>query len=321
MDYIFLIVGFFLLIKGADFFVEGSSSIAKIFKVPTVIIGLTIVACGTSLPELAVSFTAALEGANDLAIANVVGSNVFNTLVVIGTCAIIAPIKIPNRVLKKDFPLCIAITVILFIGIGGYEYKKLFDQNNSFTLLRGWGIILLIIFVCFILASIKSALTERGTATIETEEISSVGVSMSLGFIVAGAVSVMLGGNLVVNAASNIGAHFGMSQNLIGLTIVSLGTSLPEFVTSIVAAHKGENDLAMGNVIGSNIFNVLLILGTSATIFPITVTTTAVIDLLLTIIISIVVYVFAKTKKQITQGEGLILIGMYLMFFLYIVQR
>lgn len=322
MDYIFLIIGFFLLIKGADFFVDGSANIAKILKVPPVVIGLTIVACGTSLPELAVSLTAALEGANDLAVANVVGSNVFNSLIVIGACAIITPIKFPSIVMKNDFPFYIFITGFLFTILAGTQWTQLFNPLQKFQLARIEGIALLILFVAFIIRAVKSALNERIViSSNESESSNQTSIFVSIMFIIFGAMAIMYGGQLVVNAASRIGGKFGMSQSLIGMTIVALGTSLPEMVTSIVAAKKGENDLAMGNIIGSNIFNVLLILGTSSAISPIYVSQLAVIDVLLTFIIAVVVYIFAKTRKEISKGEGLVLIMMYGVFFCYIVMR
>lgn len=320
MDYIFLLVGFYVLIKGADFFVDGSSSVAKRFNIPSVIIGLTIVACGTSLPELSVSLTAALSGSNDLAIANVVGSNMFNSLVVIGTCAFIAPIVVPKSLMKKELPFSIFITLILFVGLGGFRFYDILDAGGVFTLPRSCGLLLLAIFLYFIISSVRQAL--KATVVKEDEEeIKLMSPAASTFYILAGGVAIMIGGDLVVNAASKIGLSFGMSQSLVGLTIVALGTSLPEFVTSVVAAKKGENEMALGNVIGSNIFNILLILGVSASISPIIVTSQAVTDVFIALMTGVVVCIVAKTQSKVGKKEGALLLFLYIVFFFFILGR
>lgn len=320
MDYIYLVVGFLLLIKGADYFVDGSSSIARIFKIPTVIIGLTIVACGTSLPELSVSLTAALEGSNALAISNVVGSNVFNSLIALGMCAFIAPVKVPKSMLRKELPFSVIITGVLLVGLGGYRINDLLAKEGEFVLSRACGILLLVLFTYFIVSSVRTALHTTVDVT-EGEEVKAISPTKSGFYILCGIVGIGLGGDLVVNAASAIGAAFGMSQNFIGLTIVALGTSLPELVTSVVAAKKGENDMAMGNVIGSNIFNILLILGVSATVTPIKVDYLAVVDVMLAVLVGVVVYIMAVTKQEVNKKEGVILVALYIAFFLYILMR
>lgn len=320
MDYIFLLVGFYVLIKGADLFVDGSSSVAKRFNIPSIIIGLTIVACGTSLPELSVSLTAAMNGSNDLAIANVVGSNMFNSLVAIGTCAFIAPIVVPDSLMKKELPFSIFITLILFIGLGGFRFYDILNDGGVFILPRSCGFLLLAIFLYFIVSSVRQALKSSSASDVE-EDIKLLS-PMASGFsILAGGVAIMIGGDLVVNAASKIGLSFGMSQSLVGLTIVALGTSLPEFVTSVVAARKGENEMALGNVIGSNIFNILLILGVSASISPIMVTSQAVTDVFIALMTGLVVCVVAKTQNHIGKKEGVLLLVLYLVFFFFILGR
>ena len=271
MDYILLIIGFVLLIKGADFFVDGSSSVAKILKVPTIIIGLTVVAFGTSMPELSVSVTAALRGSNDLAVSNVLGSNIFNLLVVLGCCALVKPVAAKWSLLKKEFPFSILITIILLLVDSDFSIMKVIDGNKGFVLGRWAGLLFLILFVLYIYATVKSALRSRAEAKdMEEEEYKTMSPLKSGIYIVIGLIGIVWGGNLVVDSASNIALTFGWSQTFIGLTIVALGTSLPELVTSVVAARKGENDLAVGNVVGSNIFNILLILGVSSFITPIT---------------------------------------------------
>ncbi len=323
MAYVVLIIGFILLIKGADFFVEGSSSVAKIMHIPSIIIGLTVVAFGTSMPELSVSFSASLQGANALAVGNVVGSNIFNVLVVLGTSAFIMPVKTNPAVMKKEFPFSIIITAVLFIVMGGYSVSKLFNADSTFTLTRVGGAILLLLFVYYMYSTITDALKARKNYEAEEdEEEYKVLTPLRSGiYIVGGAAGICFGGDMVVEAASVIGASFGMSDNLIGLTIVALGTSLPELVTTVVAARKGENDLALGNVVGSNVFNVLLILGTASVVFPITVTVETMFDLIITIVASLLVYFMAKSNGEISKKEGMVFLGAYAAFFVYILCR
>lgn len=322
MDYILLIIGFVLLIKGADFFVDGSSSVAKILKVPTIIIGLTVVAFGTSMPELSVSVTAALRGSNDLAVSNVLGSNIFNLLVVLGCCALVKPVAAKWSLLKKEFPFSILITIILLLVDSDFSIMKILDGNQGFVLGRWAGLLFLILFVLYIYATVKSALRSRAEAKdMEEEEYKTMSPLKSDIYIVIGLIGIVWGGNLVVDSASNIALTFGWSQTFIGLTIVALGTSLPELVTSVVAARKGENDLAVGNVVGSNIFNILLILGVSSFITPITLDVTAVYDTIILIIASIVVYVSAISKREIQRKEGILFLVCYFTFFLYVFMR
>lgn len=322
MDYILLIIGFVLLIKGADFFVDGSSSVAKILKVPTIIIGLTVVAFGTSMPELSVSVTAALRGSNDLAVSNVLGSNIFNLLVVLGCCALVKPVAAKWSLLKKEFPFSILITIILLLVDSDFSIMKVLDGNKGFVLGRWAGLLFLILFVLYIYATVKSALRSRAEAKdMEEEEYKTMSPLKSGIYIVLGLIGIVWGGNLVVDSASNIALTFGWSQTFIGLTIVALGTSLPELVTSVVAARKGENDLAVGNVVGSNIFNILLILGVSSFITPITLDVTAVYDTIILIIASIIVYVSAISKREIQRKEGILFLVCYVAFFLYVFMR
>ena len=312
-----LVIGFVLLIKGADFFVEGSSSVAKKFNVPSLIIGMTIVAMGTSLPELAVSVTASITGNNTLAVSNVSGSNIFNLMVVCGACALFAPLTIEKNTLMKEFPfsiVCAGLLVVLgFIGM---------------KLGRVDGIILLVIFVAYLFWMIYSAKKARCEGDkFETEEeemaeeIKILPMWKCLLYIVGGMIAIKFGGDFVVNGASSIAAGFGLSQTLIGLTIVALGTSLPELVTSIVAARKNEVDMALGNVIGSNIFNILLILGVAAAISPVTFIMENIIDIIILIIMSTVVWIFAWTSKKINRKEGIIMLLVYVVYMVYICIR
>ena len=315
---LFLVIGFVFLVKGADIFVEGSSSIAKKFKVPSIIIGLTIVAMGTSLPEAAVSVTASIANKNALAVSNVIGSNIFNLMMVIGVCAIMTPVAVNKATLKRDFPFSVICAILLLIlGVIG-----------PMSLGHADGVIFLILFAGFIGLMIRSAMkaSKEGNAIASeeieaAEEIQIMPVWKSLLFIVIGAVGIILGGDVVVDSASNIAAKFGMSQTLIGLTIVSVGTSLPELVTSIVAARKNEVDMALGNAIGSNVFNILFVLGIAGAISPMAFLNENVIDIVILLVFSLIVWLFAWTKKEIKRGEGLIMVLLYVLYVVYICMR
>ena len=321
MEYLMLILGFLLLIKGADLFVDGSSSVAKILKIPTIIIGLTVVAFGTSMPELSVSATAAIKGNNDLAVSNVLGSNIFNLLVVLGCCALVQPVRAKWSLLRKEFPFSIFITLILLLLNSDISITKVWKGYQIFVLGRWSGILLLALFVVFLLATVRSALKSRDEITADEEDYKVMSPLKSGIYIVIGLAGIIWGGDLVVDSATSIAVDFGLSQTFIGLTIVALGTSLPELVTSMVAAGKGENDLAVGNVVGSNIFNILLILGVSSVITPIKLDVTAVYDTLILVAASIIVYIAAISKHEIKKAEGALFLLAYLAFFIYILLR
>lgn len=321
MEYVKLILGFLLLIKGADMFVDGSSSVAKILKVPAIIIGLTVVAFGTSMPELSVSATAALKGNNDLAVSNVLGSNLFNLLVVLGCCALVQPVRAKWSLLRKEFPFSIFITLILLLLNSDFSITKVLKGDQIFVLGRYSGLLLLTLFVVFLFATVRSALRSRNEMPVDEEDYKVMSPLKSGVFIAVGLAGIIWGGDLVVDSASSIAKDFGLSQTFIGLTIVALGTSLPELVTSMVAAGKGENDLAVGNVVGSNIFNILLILGVSSVITPIKLDVTAVYDTLILVAASIIVYVAAISKHEIKKTEGVMFLLAYLAFFVYILLR
>lgn len=309
MAYILLILGFVLLVKGADLFVEGSSSVAKLLRIPTIIIGLTIVAFGTSAPELAVSVSAALSGSNDIAVGNVIGSNIFNLMMVIGVCALLAPMPMDKKILNGDYLLAILAAAVMLLLFG-------FDHHLS----RLDGIILLIIFAYFMVKTIRNALKNRTTAGDE-EEIRVLSPFLSTVYIIVGLAAIVMGGDLVVDNASIIAASFGLSETLIGLTVVAFGTSLPELVTSMVASKKGENGLALGNVIGSNLFNILLVLATSAAISPMKVDVLSTFDALFLIAVSILVWFMAKKDCQISRFRGAIMVALYLAYTVYIIMR
>ena len=316
MDYILLLVGFLFLIKGADGFVSGASSIAKKFSIPPLIIGLTIVAFGTSAPEAAVSVTAALKGQNDMAIANVVGSNIFNFLVVIGLTSIVKPIKVQKSTIIKEFPFVTLACFVLAVISHDTRFQDGATQN---MLSRADGYILLALFAIFMYYLIEMALTSKDQA--QEDEVEEIALSKSILYSILGIAGIVIGGQLVVNSASNIALAWGMSENLVGLTIVSVGTSLPELVTSIVAARKGESDIAIGNAVGSNVFNLLFVLGISASIHSIAVHPIVFYDMLVMILTTLLAYLLSATKRTISRGEGVVLSSLYVVYLAYIIMR
>ena len=312
LTYILLILGFILLIKGADLFVDGSSSIARLLRIPAAVIGLTIVAFGTSAPELSVSCSAALAGQNEIAISNVLGSNIFNLMVVTSACAAISAIPVNEGILKREFPFSIVAAALLLIfslfGFGRLNIGRL------------EGLTLLVLFVLFVAIQVRDALKSRSeNAEDPMEEVLSP--SKSIVFVIVGCIMIIYGGNFVVDSASEIAANFGLSETLIGLTVVAFGTSLPELVTSIVASRKGENDLAIGNVVGSNIFNILMILGISTSIHPVALQPSAVYDCIILMVFSVLVLFFCWSKKRLARGEGILMLILYAVYTAYIVLR
>lgn len=305
MMYLLLIVGFVLLVKGADFFVSGASSVAKALKVPSVIIGLTIVAMGTSAPETAVSITASLGGNNGISLGNIIGSNIFNLLMVIGISAVIIPFNSDKEILKRDMLWNIAITVLLLVLI--------FDGSLS----RLDGVILLAGIAAYLTVVVRSALKNR----VEDNSDEKVSVPKAVVFILGGLAAIVFGGDLVVDNASLIAKSLGMSDTLVGLTIVAIGTSLPELVTSIVAAKKGDSGLALGNAVGSCIFNILFILGIASAIAPMTADYEIIADVCILIFVSIVTYIFARSKERVSRLEGLLCVLIYGTYSAYIIMR
>lgn len=305
MMYLLLLIGFVLLIKGADLFVDGSSSIAGILKVPSVIIGLTIVAMGTSAPEAAVSINAGLAGNSDISLGNIVGSNIFNLLVVIGACAMIFPAKSNEDILKRDLWWNIGVSVLLLLTI--------MDGNLS----RMEGIILLAIFLFYIGLMIRSALKNR----VEGDAMNVMPLWKSLLFAAIGLAAVVFGGDMVVDNASLIAKAWGMSDTLVGLTIVAVGTSLPELVTSITASKKGDSGIALGNAVGSCLFNILFILGMASTLTPINAVPELIIDTAILIAATVLILIVAKTDKKTTRLEGIICVLSYIIYTAYIIMR
>ena len=306
LDIILLLIGFVALIKGADFFVEGASSLARIMRIPSVVIGLTIVAMGTSAPEASVSITASLSGNNDIAISNIIGSNIFNSLGVVGVCALLSVFYANTDILKRDLPVNLGITALLVIFLLDLKLGRI------------EGIILLVIMVVYISVMVYSALKNR---TESQDEIKVLCWPLSLLYIVGGLAVVIIGGNLVVDHASNIASALGLSQNFIGLTIVAVGTSLPELVTSITATRKNEPGLALGNAVGSNIFNIMFILGASSVLSPISILGESLIDAILLLIVSAILLIFAYTGKKFDKKEGVVCVGLYVIYTIYLLLR
>ncbi len=312
IDIVVLVVGFVLLIKGADFFVDGSSSLAKKLKVPSLIVGLTIVAMGTSAPELAVSVSSAIEGSNGLAVSNVIGSNLFNLLMVLGVCAAIQPICVNEDVIKRDYPISVG-AMILFAA---FIINGVLGRWEAAIFFAG--------LIIYIIMSIKLAKSNK----IEEEAPAEFSAVKCAACIIGGVAGIVFGGQFVVDSAKSIAMAAGMSETLVGLTICAIGTSLPELVTSITASKKGENDMAVGNVVGSNIFNVLAILGVSGLISPIDLTAAgdgsdvnAIIDSVILIIASIAAFVCCITGRKISRMQGIVLVLMYAAYMAYIIIR
>ncbi|MCQ2189128.1 MAG: calcium/sodium antiporter [Paludibacteraceae bacterium] len=311
MKFALLIVGFVVLIYGADYFVDGASSLAKRFKIPSFIIGLTICALGTSAPELAVSITAATSGANSLAIGNVLGSNFFNLMVVLGVCAMITPIPVTKTLLRRDYPVSIAAMLLLSVFLMSGADVSRTEAGILFSLLVG--------YITWTIIDTKRH-SEEAIGEDDDDKDPFVAWKCAL-YIICGGAAIVLGGDLVVESAKYLGSAIGMNEKLIGFTICAIGTSLPELVTSITASKKGQNEMAMGNVIGSNIFNILCILGISGMISPIEIGEANLIATLtdcgINMGVCILAYIFCITDKKVERWEGLVLLGIYLSYLVY----
>ena len=314
LNLLILAAGFAAMIKGADIFVDGSAALARAFRVSAMVIGLTVVAMGTSAPELAVSTVAAVEGANEIAFSNVVGSNLFNLLMVLGVCAIVRPVPVNRSILKQDYPVAFFPTLAVFLLMGGLrifsgELSRMDMNAVAGTVTRPIALSLLAVFAAYIFFVIRSAKKNR------REEEDSFGFKYPVGkcvlLIVIGLALIVGGGQAVVYSAKEIARALGMTETLIALTVVSLGTSLPELVTSLMAARKEETELAVGNVVGSNIFNLMMILGISAAIHPVTVNMASVWDLLILMVVTVETWLFALVGKRITRAEGIFMVLTY----------
>lgn len=313
MNYILLVIGLVALIFGADFFVDGASSIAKKLRVPALLIGLTIVAFGTSAPEVAVSVSASLKGNNGIAVGNVLGSNIFNVAFILGVAALLFPLSVERQTIKKEIPIMILSSLALF-ALGADTF---FGSSNEMYITRGDGIVLLLLFASFMYYIFEVAKNSRESVELLTDPLQDSTTKMVLKTI-GGLVLIVVGGNLVVESAVNIATAFGISQTIIGITIVAIGTSLPELVTSVTASLKKNPEIAVGNVVGSNIFNVFLILGISALINPLKIDPSILLDMGFNIVLSLVLLVFAMTNRTINKREGAVLLSLYVGYTAYL---
>lgn len=322
LNIILLIVGMALLVKGADWFVSGSSAIAKALKIPTLIIGLTLVSMGTSAPEASVSINSAVNGMNDMSIGNVVGSNIFNTLLILGISSLIIPLPIGKDIKHYDIPIMVCLYGILLL-FAFVITPLMLDIFESVALL-----VLFVIYTAFLIIRTKKAnkklaftaesIPEQTTA-VKKEKKKPIWLSIILA--VVGLACIIFGGDLVVDNASTIAKTAGMSETLVGLTIVAVGTSLPELVTSVVASIKKENDIAIGNVIGSNIFNIIFILGLSSTISTLTLSWAQFIDMLVMLGSGIILLLIALFSKKMQRWQGAIIVLLYVGYIVYIIIR
>lgn len=312
MSVILLIVGFGLLIKCADWFVDGCSNVAKSLGIPSLIIGLTIVAFGTSAPEAAVSVTASIKGMNDISLGNVVGSNICNLLLVLGLSGLFGSLTARRKIITRDFIYAIFSSVVIFILSFGF----FMNGGTEGVITRTNGLILLCFLGIYLYALVGDALRSVRNTEEKTEFN-----PKDIVLIIVGIVGIVLGGQLVVNSATNIAEMLHVSQNVIALTIVAIGTSLPELVTSVIASKKGEADIAIGNVVGSNIFNIFFILGLSSAISPITFGIDSFIDIIVMLLASVMVYLLLLKNKRIGNKKGIILLVAYAIYMVYILMR
>lgn len=312
MSFILIIIGMILLIKCADWFVDGCSNVAKSLGIPSLIIGLTIVAFGTSAPEAAVSITASLKGMNGISLGNAVGSNICNLLLVLGVSACFGCLTAKKKIITRDFVYAIFSSIVLFILTFGFFYRG----ETTGIITRTNGLILLSFLGIYLYALIGDAVK-----SVRSKEEKTKFNPKDLIYIVIGITGIILGGQLVVNSATDIAEMFKVSQNVIALTIVAIGTSLPELVTSVIAAKKGESDIAIGNVVGSNIFNIFFILGLSSVVSPITFGFDSFIDIIVMIVASVVVYILTLKNSRIGNKKAIILLGMYAIYMAYILIR
>ena len=317
LNLLYIIIGVALVLWGADRLTEGASSLARGMRVPEIIIGLTIVAAGTSAPELFVSMVSALKGTADLAVGNVIGSNIFNTTLIVGCSALVAPMVVAKSTVRKDIPFAVVASLLLFV--------LCFDDMDSPHLwgneiTRSDGVILLIGFAGFMIYTFHTAKKDGLMPTEEELEDNAEQpkdyshLLRNIFWIVVGLGCLIYGSNLFVDAATYVAHRFGVRQSVIGLTIVAGGTSLPELATSVVAAYKGRSAIAIGNVIGSNVFNILLILGTTAVISPLRIMGITIVDLMVLLVTIGFMWLFAFTKFYVSRREGAVLVGCFVLY-------
>lgn len=312
LDIILLVVGFIILIKGADIFVDGASSIAGNFKISKMLIGLTIVAFGTSAPEFAVSVKSLISGNGDIVLGNVIGSNILNILLILGISSLFHFLNVKNNTVKKELPITLLITTLFAVLLSDH----LFDSNitNAFT--RSDGIVLLLFFLVFIYYLISMARNKID----EDQNEKYMSMSKSIIYTIIGLICIIVGSNFVVDSASSLAAIIGISEKMISLTIIAFGTSLPELVTSVAATRKGEYDIAIGNIVGSNIFNIGMVIGLPIAIFGgIFDITFNYIDLIVMLVSALLLFVFSFKDKKISKSEGIIFLILFVIYYSYVI--
>ncbi|WP_031548286.1 calcium/sodium antiporter [Salinicoccus luteus] len=317
MEYILLVIGFVLLIKGADYFVEGASNIAVKLNVSPLLVGLTIVALGTSSPEATVAILAALDGSPGVVLGNVIGSNIVNITVVVGLTAMIAPLTVQSETVRKEIPFAMLAAVVLMILMADVALQG----AGANIINRGDGIIILLFFLVFLYYVFEMARKNRANATEKVDADAGESWLKNILFTVGGLIAIIFGGDMVVNSATEIALTLGMSEALVGLTIVAIGTSLPEIMTSVTAALKGKGDMAIGNVVGSNIFNIFFVTGTASTVAPIAAESKLFFDGWVMVALTVLLLVFSRTHFKIGRKEGAVLVIAYIAYLVYIIMR
>lgn len=308
VQFLLLVVGFFLLMKGADVFVDGSSALADRMGIPQIVIGLTIVAFGTSAPEAAISITAGIKGSADLAVSNVVGSNILNVLLILGLSSIISPLVIQKNTLRYEIPFTALVTLLL-LGLGIWDY----------SIGRWDGVLFLLIMAAFMVYLVIMSKKKNNADESGEKPAAKMPIWKIILFIVLGGAAIIYGSQLTVNSATAIAKHFGMSERLIGLTIVAFGTSLPELITSVTAAIKHKADIAIGNIVGSNIFNILFVLGTTAVISPIMYSKEFITDNIAAFAAMVLLFVCVVKNKKLTRPGGIIMLLSYAAYFVFFI--
>lgn len=312
VNIILLIVGFIVLIKGADIFVTGASGLATNLKMPKMLIGLTIVAFGTSAPEFAVSVSSLIKGSGDIVLGNVIGSNILNVLLILGVASLVHPLTVKDNTVKKELPITILFTTLFAVLLTDHIFDK--NLTNLFT--RSDGIVLILFFLIFIYYLINM-MKKKNENDVSEEKIT---ILKSIIFTLLGIVAIIFGSNFVVDSSSNIASYLGVTERLISLTIIALGTSLPELVTSVVATKKGEYDIAIGNVVGSNIFNIGIVIGLPVAIIgSIENITINPIDLIMMMGSSVLLFMFSFKDYRISKKEGFIFLLLFILYYTYVI--
>lgn len=312
MDVFFLLLSIVVIVKGSDMLVDGCVNLAKFLRVPTLVIGLTVVAIATGVPEIAISITSSIKGSNGLLLGNLLGSNMFNILFILGLIALIKPLLVKREIIIKNYLFALLSCFVLFV----ISYDVYFGDEAYNVITRSEGILLLCFAGIFLYSTILGVMDENRLKIEKGKFTAKDAVCILIGILM-----VAISAEVIVNTSINISKWFGISENLIGLTVIAVGTNLPELVTSVVAVRKGEIDMAIGNLVGTNIYNIFLILGIAATINPIAISPSSFMDIIILAITSIIVYIFIQHKKDISKMEGILMIGLYMVYIVYVVIR